>query len=1042
MFRGANDSAAMPAIVRLALLVTFCSSLLLAQRERRPEAFQIALGMQQRGLHEEASGYLTKFLDGHPQHRLAPEAWYRLAQCREELGQVDAAIAALGKALASGGADFPLRAEALYRLGNLRQGKGDAERAREAFATLVEELDGAHYLAAAASYAVGEALRDLSKDEAAADAFARAAEFAKGEQRSFRFPACYQLGFCRLRLQQFERAAAAFEAAFSAATDDAAKAECRYLIGDALLRLERFEQAGAAFARVLQLGGEFADDAQYGLGWVALGQGDRAAALAAFARLLQRYPDSPFAAGARLERARCLYQNEDYQGALQEIEPLLADGHALAREARELQGLCALASGAGAVAVDTLQRALADADEADKPRLAFALGEALAGLKRWPEALRAYRQVPAAAGAELYGDALYGACHALHELGRHEDSIVAAEAVCALEPKHRTRSLARLAIAENRFALQQYERCEPIYRELLKAGEHRETAAWKLAWCRYLRGARREAADRFRTIAADPQGVHAEEALFMQALALYEAGERGQALAEADRYRARYHEGRFLDRTERIAARVLRQQGDYGAARRRLERAAAIARTHGAADTANADLAAQADLAYQQGDFAAADELFGRLAGLDDAVGARALAGRAWCAFELDDDDACLEFLAQARRHPAAGEELAGLLELESAVQHRRQDWPAAIAAARTFLERFADHPKAPSLRYALGVALARAGQQEPARKVFTELLASGTYADVDRLRYELAWACRRSGDDDEALRQFAAVASSSDDPELAGEARLFLGTALLAEDPPQLAEATEVLEAVHGSHRAQALYRLAFAEFQATDGDRRLWTKARDHFAAIATEGGALLGEALYLGAECCRRLGDYKAAVERAARLLRELPEHERAQRARLCLGECALLAGTPDAAVAPLERFLREHDATGDEVARADAARANLWLGRARLARRQHEQAERRFVRATELSDGPVGAEAQFRLGESRRLRQDLNGAADAFVKLPILYGDATWVRRGLLEAGRTYMRLKQPNKARRFYQELLDEHAGSEEARAAATENPTR
>jgi TolA-binding protein len=41
----------------------------------------------------------------------------------------------------------------------------------------------------------------------------------------------------------------------------------------------------------------------------------------------------------------------------------------------------------------------------------------------------------------------------------------------------------------------------------------------------------------------------------------------------------------------------------------------------------------------------------------------------------------------------------------------------------------------------------------------------------------------------------------------------------------------------------------------------------------------------------------------------------------------------------------------------------------------------------------------------------------------------------VRQGLLQAGLTYERLQQPDKAQRFFRELLDKHAGSAEAKKA-------
>jgi TolA-binding protein len=1005
---------------------------LAAQNERAPEAFSLAIGLQQRGLHDEAAEKFEAFARQNPKHALAAEAQYRLALSRIELKAPDQAIAALRASLAAGGNGFKLRPECHYRLGNLLAAKPDHQGAIAQFEALAKEVPADHYLLAAARYAEGESRRELGDDAKAAAAFAAAAEAATGERASYRFAALYQLGFAQTRLHQLAEAAATFALAAGAGADDAQKGECFYLAGDALLRLEKFDEAARAFGRAVKCGGEFADDAAYGLGWVALGRHDRPAAIAAFGAMLEKFGDSPLAPNARLERGRALYQEQQAAAAQQELTPLLGANvpAPVQQQARELLGLCALATGKSDTAVDELKKALAAAPAADKARLSFALGEALSNAEKWAEAVAAYDAVAADAPPDLRGDAAYGACFALHALGKHRESIARARAVLALQPPHHLAPEARQALAENLFALQQYADAEKEYAALADVQAQRATAEWKRAWCRYLQGDKKGAAARFAAIAGDKQSPNNEEALSMQALALLEAGDADGALAIADQYRARHRDGAFLDRTERVAARALRQKGDLTGAQQRLARAAGAAKAHGADAAATGDIVEQAELAYQQGDFKAADAAFAKLAGTQDAVGARALAGRAWCAFELGDDAACGTALATAKAHPAAAGELPALLELESAWHHRRQQWPAAIASARAFLQQFAGHAKAPAMRYALGVAQARSGDQVAARATFAALAKDGGYERADRVQYELAWACRRDGDEAAALDAFGVVAATSADEELAGEAKLHLGVACL--EHKDLDGARRWLEAVRGSHRGRALYRLSFAEFEAAGSDAKKLAVARDRFGEVAARpGDELAGEARYLAAECCVRLDDARGACEKLTALLDKEPQHARADRARLLLGECAVRIGEPDNAVPALEQYLR-----GKGHERADDAKAQLWLGRARMLRKEYDAAEASLVKVTELSDGPLAAEAQYRIGETRAAKGDLRGAADAFVKLPILYAQPEWVRAGLLQAGLAYERLQQPEKAQRFFRELADKHAGSAEAKTAA------
>lgn len=1017
----------MPALVRPVVLALWTATLA-AQSERPPEAFQLAVGLQQRGLFDEAAEKFTAFTTQQPQHALVAEALYRLGLCHIEGKRVDAAIEALQQAEARGGPKFALLAECRYRLGGLLAQKGDHVGAAAQFEALAGAVAKDHYLLAAAWFGAGEARRDANDDERAQAAFAAAAEAATGERANYRFAALYQLGFTQLRRQQLPAAAATFTAAAGAAPDEAAKGECHYLSGDALLRLREYDAASKAFARAQKLGGEFADDAAVGLGWVAVGRDDKKAAIAAFEAVVQQHAQSPRAAEARLELGRALYQDGQAKAAETALQPLLANGieAGLQQKAQELLGLCALATGAGDKAVQTLQQALLQAKDDDKPRLCFALGEALANVQRWQEAVAAYQQVPASAPAALRGDALYGACFALHALGQHEASLQLALQVLALEPPHRLAGEAHLAAAENRFALQQYEAAEADYTALAK-GPHAATAAWKLAWCRYLRADKKDAAGRFAAIAAAKDGPHAEEALAMEALSRFEAGEADAALVAADRYRARYQTGAFVERTERVAARVLRQKGDLRGAQQRLQQAAASATKRGA-DEAFGDALEQAELSYQQGDFQGADAAFAPLCARTDAIGARASAGRAWCAFELGDDVACKTAIATALRHPAAAEESANLLELSSALAHRQKDWPAAITAANTFLRDHAQSPRAAAMRYALGTAQARAGEHQAARAVLQALATTSGYERMDRVFYELAWACRRGGDEPAALAAFGKVVEASQDVELLGEARLHLGTAALQQK--ELPAAAKLFDAVQGSHRDRAQYQLGFAELEAAGEDEQKLATARDRFLAIAAKPGELLGEARFFAAECQARLGQLPQAVATLQQLLRDEPQHARAVQAQLHLGEWALHSDQSAVAIQALQQFL----AAGEHPA-ADVARANLWLGTARMRQKDHDGAEACFVVVTEKSDGELAAEAQFRLGENRALHGDLRGAADAFVKLPILYAHATWVRKGLLQAGRTYEQLGQPEKAQRFYRELHDKHAGSDEAKQA-------
>jgi tetratricopeptide (TPR) repeat protein len=1023
----------MPAPARFVLLASaasFClSAPVAAQRvsaERPPEAFVLACGLQQRGLHREAAAQFAAFLQSAPEHGLAAEAHYRLGLCHAELGAAAPAVAALSEALRRGDPSGRWSPECRYRLGGLLAAGGDHAGAEQQFTALAAAVAKDHYLAAAAQFAAGEALRELGKDTAAAVAFAAAAKLAVGEQTGFRFPALYQQAFAARRMAEPGAAAQAFGAAAEAAPDPGARTECLYLRGDCRLQLRLWEAATRDFEAVVAAGGEFAAPAQLGLGFAALGGGDQAAAAAAFARCLELPDGGAVAPRARLELGRALHQLRRYGEAAAALQPLLAPNVAveLRWPAQELVGLAALAEGRAEPALAALRAAQAAAPTAEQPRLWFAIGEACSGLARWAEALAAYQEVPADAAGRLYGDALYGGCFALHQLGKFEDSNQWAERLTALQPQHPLAGQAAFARAENLFALQQYAAALAAYTALPKDAAWADEAAWKVAWCQQLDGAPAAAAKAFAALAGG-KGAHAEEALAMVAVAQFAAGDAAAALEAADRYRARFAEGTFVDRTERIAARVLQQRGDLAGAAARLGRAAA----HGAEATRLADRLEAAELLLQQGDYQSAAAGFAGLTDAAGSLGARAEVGAAFCAFELGDDAGCQRWLDRALARAPGGAERAEALALRAAWLQRGEHWPEAAAAAATFLAAHAEHPKAPALRLLCGIAKARAGAHAEAAAVLEALLAAGGGPEPVRAAYELAWAKRRAGDEPGALAAFARTAALGTAGELVAEAHLHLLVAALGRG--ELAAAAAELPGVRGAHRGAALCQLAFAEFAAAGAEPKALAAVRSRCTElVALPGEPLVAEGLYLLALCDERLGAPAAAVPPLQRLLAEFPGHARTQEARLLLGGCAVAAGAADAALAPLEALL----ATG-ELPAADAARAHLLRGRVRLLRREADRAEADFARAKALSEGALGAEAQFRIGEARLLRGDLGGAADAFVALPILYRQPEWVARGLWQAGLVYEQLQQPEPAQRFFRELVERCPEAPEAAAA-------
>jgi tetratricopeptide (TPR) repeat protein len=98
-----------------------------AAQDAAPEAFQLGLGLQQRGLHADAARQFEEFLRGSPRHPLAAEANYRRGVSLAETGDHANAAKALRQALQVGRREFALAIECRYRLTQALGAGGDAD---------------------------------------------------------------------------------------------------------------------------------------------------------------------------------------------------------------------------------------------------------------------------------------------------------------------------------------------------------------------------------------------------------------------------------------------------------------------------------------------------------------------------------------------------------------------------------------------------------------------------------------------------------------------------------------------------------------------------------------------------------------------------------------------------------------------------------------------------------------------------------------------------------------------------------------------------
>ncbi|MEE2886171.1 MAG: tetratricopeptide repeat protein [Planctomycetota bacterium] len=1005
----------------------------LAAQDRSAERYQLALGLINRGMHDDAARQLSRFVEDQSSHDKASEANYRLGVCYLELKKPEQAIAAFRRALR--GRPFKFKAECRYRLGHtLKQDKQDAEAAIQ-FRQLVAEAGDKHYLAAPSLFAEGESLRKTNDEDAALSAYRKCADLDTDKDGRFAVTALYQAGFIQLRRGVFLDASKLFQRAGDRYPKHAAFGECRFLQGEAALRAGDSGAARAAFESAAQASGDFADDAAMGLGYASVKQEQMEQAIAEFQQVIDRFPRSPLVGKAMLERGRALYKSRKFEPAVEQLNALLKRSSEPAEirwPGLELRGIAYLDLGDTKAAEGDLVRAIQMATKpADQGRMYYSLAEAYADDAQWSKALGAYRECCTKSEDQVRrGEALYGQCLALHRLQRYLESNELVREFLEKFEHHDLVMTARFALAENLFGLKQYPDADKAYGQIPADHKLSGKALFKGAWCSYLSGDYKSAAMRFAGIANSRRSkdkAMAEESLSMEALAWLDAASLDKALQAADRYQDANPEGRYIARTERVAARVLKRQGKWKLAASRLSRAAANEKSP---ERVFADKLEFAEVLFKQGDFSAASAAYLPLVERADKIGGRAHEGLAWCAFELGEDAQCVDWVERGIKHPAVGDGKADLLELLSALNHRNEDWAGAVLASQRFLKTYPKHARADEMRYTLGVAQSRTGKLKNARETL-ESVRNAKLSRPDRLFYELGWVCRRSKDEPAALVAFGQAAAVSKDKDLAGESRLHIGEALLKQNRPD--EALAQLQQVRGKYEGRAQYSSGFLRFE-----QKKFAAARHHFERIVEFGVEhdLYYEAQFFVGETKYRERDYAGATDRYAKLIGRQPDHVRTQVARLHHGESLVRTSRALEASGVLRDYLQRLDTTQGR-SDGDPARANLWLGQAWYQLEDWVRAEAAFTVVTNLTDDELSAEAQFRIGETRRANGKLDAAVEAFVKLSILYGHANWVQRSLDAAGDCYLELGKSNKASKLFDELIQRFPDSDLAKRAHT-----
>ena len=246
--------------------------------------------------------------------------------------------------------------------------------------------------------------------------------------------------------------------------------------------------------------------------------------------------------------------------------------------------------------------------------------------------------------------------------------------------------------------------------------------------------------------------------------------------------------------------------------------------------------------------------------------------------------------------------------------------------------------------------------------------------------------------------------------------------------------EAAELLEAVTADKSAEpkvvsiAAYKLGWCYEKLGKSDRAAIVFS--NFAA--TNGGdpELTPSALLEAGMASADQGKFEQAEKSLADLLKKFPDYKQAPVALLRLGEAQAEQQEFDPSAKTYQAYL-------DKFAKNEFAyRApDFGLGWAMENLKRYDDARSAYKKVIAASNGEFAARAQFQIGETLLAEQKFEPAVKELLAVEDVYAYPKWSARALLEAGRAFEQLKQPDQARRQYTAIMTKYKDAPEAALA-------
>ncbi|MFO0898177.1 MAG: tetratricopeptide repeat protein [Pirellulales bacterium] len=1009
------------------------------------QQYRAAVALQNREVLDLAVDEWAKFLKDHAADPLAPKAQHYFGVCQLKLAKYADAEQAFTKVLTDH-PKFELAESAWHYLGLAQYDRGRfaekpdekkaaLERSAETFAKLAAAYpEGPH--TAQALFLRGESQYLLERRDEAIKSYRDQLE--KFPRDASRPDVLYALGVAQQESGQNDAAAATFDAFLKDYAKHKDQADVVLRRGDLLLAAGKPKEAAERFAAAAAAPGfERGAQALLRLGAAQFQQQQYPQAAATYAKVVEKFPQAPEAAAARLSAGNSLYLAGDYGKARQWFAQALSAGGDVAAEAAHWTARSYLKEGKPAEALAAADKALATTKSG--PHHVSLLLDRADALYEQPEkrkeAAALFSEIAAKYAADAQApQALYMA--GFSALGASDYSTARDSAVQFLET-HANHSLApdvNLVLAEAQLQLQEYDRAAALFDKLAKANPERpEADAWKVrsGLALFLAKKYPQAIAALEAVLPKLKSPDAQaEAHYIVGSALVEQGEAAPAAAQLEAALAAQPKARQADEILLALARALRLDNKLP------ESAAAAQRV--ISEYPQSKLLDRAWFRLGEAAYAAGD--YPKAAGAYDQVLSKwpqseltphVLFGLGWVRLVQNQPKPAEELFTRLIENHQKHELAAKAHYGRAVAREQLEQFEAAIADLQIFLAGKPALAEQLDAEYVRGLCLVGLGRSADAAKLFAAILEKDPkYHAADKVLYEAAWALKAAKEPAGAQELFALLAKTYPQSNLAAESQYHVAEGRY--EAKDYAAAADTYRAVLAAAKQpelieKAAHKLGWALYQKEDfaGAQAAFKRQLE-----AKPSGELAADGRFMQAECLFKAGEFEPA-------LAAYKQAAGTQTSNKEFGALALLhAGQAAAQLKQWDEAGKLLETLGDR--HADSAYLpEAWyeLGWVRQNQERPDEALPLYEKAAEATNREVGARARFMMGEIYFAKKDHKEAVRQFFKAAYGYNAPRWQADATFEAARCFEVLENVPQAKKSYQELLEKFPQSDKAAAA-------